>query len=182
MALRDYYDPLWHLPHYYGDTVRRIFIASAAVILAASPIYSDSVADQFIVEIIGALILVICAAFTNPRSFWIFFANSLAAAMGVVIFQAWAISAYTQTSAVTPIVFVIREVLAVALLFALYFSVKTLRAMQLHQIGEEDEEGRRPDTYDKYTEDSEEEGESSGDSFGIEGEYGNDAHADENNY
>lgn len=160
---RDYYDPLWHIPHYYGDGVRRLFIGAAALMLFASPLYSDNMSLQLPFEILGALILVVLAAITSPRSTWVFIANSVAAAVGVTTFQMWTIRGFSVDQ---PIAFVFREAVAIVLLFALYFSVKTLRAMMLKQVG--DDSGMETMTPQVGNEGEEYE---PGDPFGVTGEY-----------
>lgn len=127
-----------HILHYYGDQVRQLFVAAAALILIAAPFYSDSLRVELPFEIVGALILVALAAFANPHNRTVFIASAVAAGIGVVIYEMWAIYGFEDS---TWVQFTLREVIAVILLVAFYFNMKTVRAFVLHQVGKHDEAG-----------------------------------------
>lgn len=127
-----------HVSHYYGDQVRQLFVAAAALILIAAPFYSDSLRAELPFEIVGALILVALAAFANPHNRTVFLASAIAAGVGVVIYEMWAIYGFDE---ITWVQFTLREVIAVILLVAFYFNMKTVRAFVLHQVGKHDEAG-----------------------------------------
>jgi hypothetical protein len=118
--------------HYYGDLVREFFLGAAAVMLLAAPFYGDDINVEFPLEIAAALIVVCLAALTNPWKKSILTADAIVAGVGMVIYQTWALSGYGTTSYTA---FVLREAISIIFLFAFYFSVKTVRAMLLHQIG-----------------------------------------------
>lgn len=122
------------VPHYYGDTVRRIFIGTAFIILFvfASPFLVEPTNGMVAFGVIAALVLACLAACTNPRHQWVMVANALTAGGGVLFAELFAI---TSWRAGFWGVFLASEGLVIAFLFALYFSVKTVRAMLLGQIG-----------------------------------------------
>lgn len=120
------------ISHYYGDFVRDLFLGAAVVMLFASPFYADSIEDQFAYVVMGALVLVCLAALTNPWKRSIMIANGIASGAGMFIYQMWALGGY---GTISPIAFVLREAISIIFIFALYFSMKTIRAMFLHQIG-----------------------------------------------
>lgn len=132
-------DPIWPgVPHYYGDTIRQLFIVNAGLILIGAPFYADSLRAELPFEILGALILAGLAALVNPHKRSFLFANAIAAGVGLLLYETWALSAY-ETSTWTQ--FVLRELIAIVFLFAFYFSVKTVRAFVLHQIGKSERVG-----------------------------------------
>jgi len=125
--------PIWPaVPHYYGDTIRQLFIANAGLILIGAPFYADSLSAELPFEILGALVLAGLAALVNPHNKSFLFANAIAAGVGLLFYETWALSNYEVS---TWAQFIWRELIAIIFLIAFYFSVKTVRAFVLHQIG-----------------------------------------------
>lgn len=120
------------ISHYYGDFVRDFLLGAAVVMLFAAPFYGDNVRAEFPFEVIGALVLVCLAALTNPWKKSVLTADAVAASVGMIVYQVWALNGYGTASYTA---FVFREAISIIFLFAFYFSVKTVRAMILHQIG-----------------------------------------------
>ena len=126
------------LPHYYGDYVRQFFIAAAALMLIGAPFYASFLFVELPFEIAGALVLVALAALTNPLKKGTLLADAIASGVGMVVFESWALLAYYDSSWVQ---FILREIIAIIFLVAFYFSMKTVRAFALHQIGKHDYAG-----------------------------------------
>lgn len=131
--------PLFYLrwekiAHYYGDNVRVIFLILAALMLFGAPFYSSALTVEMPFVVIGAFVLVCLAALTSPHSRIVMTANVVAAGVGVVMYGGWSLFGY-QTG--TPVDFILREAVAFTFLLSLYFSLKTLRAMHMNQIGKE---------------------------------------------
>ena len=124
-----------HLNHYFGDIVRQIFISTAALILVAAPFYADNLRVELPFEIGGALALVALAALANPHNRGSMVGSSIAAGVGLVIYEIWALYAYHDSSWVQ---FFLRELIALLFLVAFYFSLKTVRAFIMHQVGKRD--------------------------------------------
>ena len=120
------------IPHYYGDVVRVLFVVVAVLLLISIPMFGTVLPFGVPAQIVGAIILVLCAAFTNPHSKWIVVANAIIAGCAVMLFEAAGIFLYTKDA--IPLFFV-REAGALLMLFALYFSVKTARSFIMHTIG-----------------------------------------------
>ena len=120
------------IPHYYGDFVRKLFLFLAALILVIEPFLARSLPWILPFEIAGAVVLVFLAALTSPTKQMVMVANAFAAAIGMIGFEA--IALYSFFSGSVPL-FLAREIFAVMCLLALYFSVKTIRAMVLGIIG-----------------------------------------------
>ena len=141
MAFEGEYNPepwLYRLPklsHYYGDNVRQLLLAAGAVMLFAAPFYADDLQVQLPFILFGVVVLICVAALTTPRKESVMRADTVAAGVGLVIFEWWALVSYNETSLLA---FALREVIAALFFFSLYYSAKTLRAMQLHQIGARD--------------------------------------------
>ena len=131
------------IPHYYGDAVRQIFVVTGAAMLVTAPFLINRAPVLLPFEIGGAIALVCLAALTNPKKTWVLLADVLAAGVGLVVFEALAIAAYASGNWLA---FTMLEALTLAFLFALYFSLKTVRSMFLGQIGHRG-------TYGEFTED-----------------------------
>lgn len=123
------------VPHYHGDHVRQIFLACALVLILAIPLIGELVPYGPLVQVVVALVYVALAGITNPHSTVILWCDIAAAAFGVVVLEFTALSAY-ETDSTT--LFVVRETMVVALLFAFYFGIKTLRARILGRLGKPD--------------------------------------------
>ena len=78
------------------------------------------------------------AALANPHNRTIFMAGAVAAGVGLVIFETWALFSYHES---TWMQFILREVVALAFLAGFYFSMKTVRAFVMHKVGKRDEAG-----------------------------------------
>ena len=100
--------------------------------LIFSPLYSDVLRQQFPFIIIGALLSAAFAALMNPRDKWVVLGSSIVSGTGLVIYAMWGMYGYKN---VEPVAFMLRVLVAIIFLFAFYFSMKTLRAFMLRQIG-----------------------------------------------
>ncbi len=121
--------------HYYGDSARQLMLGAVAVMMLGAPFYADSLRAEFPLEIIAAVLIVGFAALTNPFKRGIVMGDAVLTGVGAAIFGTWAFLGYGH---VDSIAFLLRDVIALLFLFAFYFSLKTLRAMILHQIGKPD--------------------------------------------
>lgn len=132
---RQLFYPRWEsIRHYYGDTVREFFLGAAALILFAAPFYTDNLNLELPFIVFGAVAIVCLAAVTNPWNRLVMTLNAIVAGVGLVLYESWALLQYQSQDA---IVFVLREAPAIIFLFALYFSLKTLRAMMMGLIDKE---------------------------------------------
>ncbi len=148
------------IPHYYGDAVRELFLGGAALMLIASPLYATNLRTEFPFEVLGAFLAVGFGALTNPHNRWVMICDTIVAGTGLVVYAGWALMEYET---INPVAFVLRIAIAALCLFAFYFSVKTVRAMSLHQIGkhesvdefdEDREKGSNEDTIPEALKDS----------------------------
>lgn len=123
--------PFASIPHYYGDAVRELLVGAAALMLLGTPFYPDLLSIGIMPQVAAAVIIAILAALTSPRLTSTLILDAVIAAIGLVVFESAAIDAYHDGS---PSLFVLREALAVVFLFALYFSLKTVRSMFQHRV------------------------------------------------
>lgn len=140
--MADYHPPPFpyesHISHYYGDQVRVLFVVAAGLMLIGAPWYANSLRTELPFEITGALILVALAALINPHKKSLILATAVAAGVGAVVYETWALYEYFDS---TWTEFILRQTIASVFLFSFYFSMKTVRAFALHQVGKHDEAG-----------------------------------------
>lgn len=123
----------WHdIPHYYGDFVRVLFITVAVLAAVAVPLLGDLLPFGTLVQVLSILLLVLLAGLTHPHSVIVFWYNVCVSALAVVLLQYTAVSLYETDSFG---LFLAREAGAISMLFAFYYSVKTLRAMSEGKLG-----------------------------------------------
>lgn len=135
-----FYYPRWRdIPHYYGDVVRMLLLGTTVLMLVGAPFYADDLPSELPFIVAGAVAFVALAALTNPRNKMVMRLNAAVSGAGAVLFELWALGGYGTSEALA---FVLREVPAVLLFFAFYFSLKTLRAMIMGMVGE---------SYDEFT-------------------------------
>ena len=120
------------IPHYYGDYVRMLFIATAVIAAIAIPVFGNLLPFGIFAQVGSIIVLVMLAGLTNPHSKTVFAINTVASGIGALFLESIAISQYATTPF---LLFAAREAAALVLLFAFYYSVKTLRAMMLGKIG-----------------------------------------------
>ena len=131
------------IPHYYGDRVRWLFLAVAAIFLIALPLSPHLTPLLPLWQLVLAVVLVVVAALANPHKRWSVILGVLVAAPLLVWIETVAVQEYAESEMA---LFLIREAIALALLFGLYYSVKTVRAMIFHQIGKK---GTEPHEFDR---------------------------------
>ena len=74
----------------------------------------------------------------NPRKKNVVIASAIAAGVGMLIYETWALFDYKMS---TWEEFILRQILAFVFMSAFYFSMKTLRAFVLGTIGKRAEAG-----------------------------------------
>lgn len=116
--------------HYYGDTVRRLFIFAAVVMLVGLPFFADRLSAPLVLVLFAILLVALFAGLTNPRQQWVAVLNIGISLIVLIVFEYYAIMFYAEGGSFQ-LLFWIVQVLAVSFLFALYFSVKMLRGMLL---------------------------------------------------
>lgn len=120
-------------PHYYGDTVRWLFMIAAIGMLLMLPAVNDIINIPAIVSVAGILILGFAAGFTNPKQLWDAGINTAISMIGFLLFETVAVWTYQQHLNTVQAEWFFMANIGLGLLFllALYFSVKTLRGLLL---------------------------------------------------
>lgn len=122
----------YSLQHYYGDIVRYLFLSAGVLMLIGLPIFQDYINLPVIISVCAIAILGIAAGLTNPQQMMSATANFVVAIAGFIIFAYNSVVAYGNEIADDKFL-LSNVVLGVLFLFALYFSMKTLRARMLDQ-------------------------------------------------
>lgn len=123
------------IPHYYGDYVRSLFITMAILSFIAMPLWGSLLPLGIIPQVGAALLLVLLAGLTTAKNLPIMLVNATVSAVSVVLLETFAILLqHTQSIQL----FLSREAGVLLMLGALYFSVKTVRAMMSGKLGHTD--------------------------------------------
>lgn len=112
--------------HYYGDLVRRFFLAAGCIMLIMLPFVQNRLPISFVLAILLILIIDVFAGITNPKWEWAVIADSVISLMGFLWYAYYSVVIYMQHT-VYDVLFWINGVLAIVFFFALYFATKTLR-------------------------------------------------------
>jgi len=128
--------------HYYGDTVRTMFLAAAIVYAVSLPLFGEILPIGIMSGIGVVLGLTLFAGITNPHSKVFMVLNIIISGLAVFLIQNAAIM-YFRTD--TTMLFLLREASVILFLIAFYEGVKSLRSMLLGTIGH----GAAPNEFDK---------------------------------
>ncbi len=113
-------------PHYYGDAVRRLFLAGAVLMAATLPFFSGDIYEPLPLSLSIIIILIIAAGFTSPRYFLSAAVNVIISAGAVLIFEWYAVQSYIRFGGADNF-FWTNQILSLIFLIALYYGVKTVR-------------------------------------------------------
>ena len=132
---RPYFPRFEKIPHYYGDVVRMLFVATAIIMLFGAPYYADTLYQELPFIVVGAVILIALGALTSPQSVLAIRLDAVFAGVVAVVFEVWALWGYEAGSSIE---FIIRQTPAILSIFAFYYSLKTLRSMLTGLLGQAD--------------------------------------------
>jgi len=118
--------------HYYGGIVRFLFMVAAVIMLMGLPTVKSYTHLPTLFSVVAILVLGLAAGFTNPKQLWGAVVNAVIALVGFVIFESYSVWAYGHYSA-TDKFFIVTLALGFIFLFAVYFSVKTVRGLWLEK-------------------------------------------------
>ncbi|HVZ58588.1 MAG TPA: hypothetical protein VG935_02445 [Patescibacteria group bacterium] len=114
------------VPHYYGDTIRKLFFASAFVMLFFMPFFTNYIPVSIKEGLFIVLGISIFSGLTNPRLFWVAVSESIISLLCVFVFGYYAVDAYQKYTS-SNLYFWVNELQALLFLASLYFSIKTVR-------------------------------------------------------
>lgn len=118
--------------HYYGDIVRKLFLAGAIIVILVYPFFnslapaSPSLLTGSVFMIIAIVLLAVLAGLTSWRGPWTVALDIAVSIFELVFFENHAI-AFVKTPPIW--IFLTDQLLALIFITALYFSVRTLREM-----------------------------------------------------
>lgn len=132
MVFQDYYKVL---PHYYGDTVRKLFLIAAVLMLLTLPLLAHLLPVSHFVPLFIVLAIGLAAGFTSPNQKIIGVLDMVVAGIGVVVSGYYAIEMYSidHQDIHQKVALVSNIVFALIFFFAFYYSVKTLRGFFLQK-------------------------------------------------
>lgn len=119
------------MSHYYGDIVRLIFVAASVVTLLGFPTVTKQLGVPVVFVALGLLILIIAAGISNPIQKQSLIINVFVSFLGLISFIF--LSTRMRELSVSGFLFVLNQLLAVAFIFAIYFSIKSLRGFLLEK-------------------------------------------------
>lgn len=117
--------------HYYGDIVRKLFLAAGVLMLASLAFFAPLISISLTISVIAIILLALLSGLESPNHKWVVFINTLASAIGCGYFQYTAVNYYLTSTTAMDIdwaFFMVNEVLSVIFFLALYYSSKTVRA------------------------------------------------------
>lgn len=114
--------------HYYGDLVRKFFLAAAIFMLVMLPFMNRFLEVPLYISIVIAIGISVFAGLTNPIQKWVAILDFVIAVTGASVAEYHAVIGYTTYSMVHRS-FWANQILAVIFLVALYYSTKTVRGM-----------------------------------------------------
>lgn len=129
--MNPFLSPSSALAHYYGDTVRKFFLAAGLILLIAILRDREFLSFYLFIGVFTVLLLTILAGLTNPRTRQIIMTDGAVAALFFLLFEYLAVSAYIDTQNFFHEIFFLRQLLALLFLIALYFATKTYRGLFL---------------------------------------------------
>lgn len=121
------------IAHYYGDTIRALFFSAVALSFVSIPFWGHVLPFSAEFEVFGGIVFIVLAGLTSPHSKAVILADAFVSGIGAFLLELSAISLRSQDPLA---LLIVREVSAILLIAALYFSVKTLRAISQGKIGE----------------------------------------------
>lgn len=114
--------------HYYGDNVRRLFIAGVIIMLISLPFFGDYIRFSAFYYVLGMIFLGLVAGFTNPLNRWVVILNLAISVFAMYFFESETIVAFkTCGTDIGKWYFLTNQLLAVVFLAALYYAAKTER-------------------------------------------------------
>ncbi len=123
-----------NIQHYYGDTVRVIFMVIGIVMAVCLPFFKSLIQMPVGICIIAILALAVFSGFLNPKQHWVIVADTVIAILAFLAFEYYAVVTYSTISSAVSLnvyFFWFNQIAAILSLVAVYLSFKTLRGKML---------------------------------------------------
>lgn len=124
--------PKAHLPkpdalsHYYGDTVRKLFIVGGIIMLAALPFFNAYLPVPAYISLFAVVIVALVSGFTNPMQRMSAIGDIFVSLIACITFEYYAIQGY---GTIPTLLFFVDQLLAIIFFIALYYSTKSYRGI-----------------------------------------------------
>ncbi|OGF69085.1 hypothetical protein A3H65_00625 [Candidatus Giovannonibacteria bacterium RIFCSPLOWO2_02_FULL_45_14] len=120
--------PLFSRPHYYGDVVRKLFVAGDAVMILTYPFFTEKIFFSTTISILVIVFIGAIAGFLSPRQKWASSITFIISICALSVFEYHAATALTgENKNLFSLFFWTNQVLAVIFFMSLYYSAKTIR-------------------------------------------------------
>ena len=120
--------------HYYGDTLRILFVTGGLIMLISYPFFSSLIHAPLSLSILACLALVIFGGLINPKQKWVIFLSAIVPIVAFLFFEYYAVYTYQNLAPTIELhvaFFWTNQILALIFFFATYLSIKTLRGALL---------------------------------------------------
>jgi hypothetical protein len=117
--------------HYYGDIVRRLFLAAGLIMIIGYAFFSGLIQVPIFISLFSVVLISLLAGFQNPANKSIIGINLVVSVVACVLFQDTAITNYLSDANRNTWFFIINEALAIIFFFCIYYSAKTFRSVFL---------------------------------------------------
>jgi len=117
--------------HYYGDLVRALFLLVGIIMLITLPLFKEIIPFPFYISIFSIILINVFAGLTNPNQLIVILLDNLISLSGLVVFEFFAIKSILNNS--SNLFYLVNQLLAVVLFFALYYSIKSLRGFLIKE-------------------------------------------------
>ena len=127
---------LIHL-HYYGRTIRSIFLIAGVLMIVSFPFFSDLVPVPLPVSIGIMALLVVFGGLMNPAQRWILLVNTIVPLLGFILFEYQAAYGYEHLQTMDtrgPAFFWVNQIISLLFFIATYLSVKTARGRFVKEV------------------------------------------------
>ncbi|OGY35205.1 MAG: hypothetical protein A3D99_00850 [Candidatus Andersenbacteria bacterium RIFCSPHIGHO2_12_FULL_45_11] len=114
------------LNHYYGDTVRKLFVVSGIIMLASLPFFNTYLPVPAYISLFAVVVIALVSGFTNPMQRWATMLDILVSLIACVTFEYSSVVGY---GIIPPALFWINQLLALLFFIALYYSTKSYRGI-----------------------------------------------------
>lgn len=114
-------------PHYYGDLIRKQLFFAAFIIMIAALVDHELQSLYLLFGLFGVVAFTVLAGLTSRNNRAILAIEVLVSAIMFLIFEYYAIVAYSKYHDFSEGAFFFRQLIAVIFLIILYYSTKTTR-------------------------------------------------------
>lgn len=121
-----------NVPHYYGDSVRMIFIGAATIMTISLAFIQKMLDIPLALSLFAIIVLVLAAGLTSPYRPLSAIVNVIVSITSLFMFEYYAVLSWQQAQVLQTgsyiFLFVVNQILTVLFLYGLYLSLKTFRS------------------------------------------------------